>query len=525
MHADRRRARSSSPRAGSTTRRSSVRPSCGGWGCDAAWADDFHHALRVLADRRHRGLLRGVRRARARSPRRSTARTSTTAATRRSAAAASARPPTTARREQFVVFAQNHDQVGNRALGDRLPEPRRGRWPRSARCCHRSRRCCSWARSTASRRRSSSSPTTSTRRSPTATREGRRGSSPRSRALRRGGPRPAGPRDVRALQAHPRRATPSSRELYGRLLRAAPRAAATARRPTSPTTSTRGWLRVRRGAVPCWSRTSPTRACTSPSRSPATIVLATHRRRSSRATSCSRPLVGSAAAMSQEVWPGRPFPLGATVGRAGHELLAVLRERRARRAVPVRRRGQRDAHRADRAHRVQLALLPARHRSRAALRLPRPRALRARGGPPLQPARSCSSTPTRSRSRARSAGSGGNVLPYVPRTDGIRRRRPRARRRGRRPTRCPSRWSSTRASTGRATSRPTRRSTRPSSTRRTSRASRCATPDVREDLRGTYAGLASERRDRVPQGPRRHRGRAAAGPPHRRRGLPRRARA
>ena len=20
----------------------------GGWGCDAAWADDFHHALRVL---------------------------------------------------------------------------------------------------------------------------------------------------------------------------------------------------------------------------------------------------------------------------------------------------------------------------------------------------------------------------------------------------------------------------------------------------------------------------------------------
>ena len=46
---------------------------------------------------------------------------STTASTRRFGTSASARPRTTARREQFVVFDQNHDQVGNRALGDRLP--------------------------------------------------------------------------------------------------------------------------------------------------------------------------------------------------------------------------------------------------------------------------------------------------------------------------------------------------------------------------------------------------------------------
>ena len=46
-------------------------------------------------------------------------------------------------------------------------------------------------------------------------------------------------------------------------------------------------------------------------------------------------------------------------------------------------------------------------------------------------------------------------------------------------------------------------------------------PEVREDLRGTYAGLAVRAGDRVPQGARRHRGRAAAGPPHRRRVLPR----
>ena len=45
-------------------------------------------------------------------------------------------------------------------------------------------------------------------------------------------------------------------------------------------------------------------------------------------------------------------------------------------------------------------------------------------------------------------------------------------------------------------------------------------PGVREDLRGTYAGLAVRGRDRAPEGPRRHRGGAAPGPPHRRRGLP-----
>ncbi len=47
-------------------------------------------------------------------------------------------------------------------------------------------------------------------------------------------------------------------------------------------------------------------------------------------------------------------------------------------------------------------------------------------------------------------------------------------------------------------------------------------PDVREDLRGTYAGLASEPAIDVPQGARRHRRRAAARPPQGRRALPRR---
>ena len=95
-------------------------PELGGHGCDAAWADDFHHALRVLltgdtggwyaefdsmallakAFKRphvHDGIYSEFRR-------------------RRFGAPADDVPV-----ERFVVFSANHDQVGNRALGDRLP--------------------------------------------------------------------------------------------------------------------------------------------------------------------------------------------------------------------------------------------------------------------------------------------------------------------------------------------------------------------------------------------------------------------
>jgi maltooligosyltrehalose trehalohydrolase len=89
-------------------------------GQDAQWADDFHHALRVLltgeregyyrdfgklgqlAKAFHRpfvfdGIWSDVRR-------------------RRVGAPAGDLPP-----ERFVVCSQNHDQVGNRAVGDRMP--------------------------------------------------------------------------------------------------------------------------------------------------------------------------------------------------------------------------------------------------------------------------------------------------------------------------------------------------------------------------------------------------------------------
>ncbi len=93
----------------------------GGWGCDAAWADDFHHALRVLITGDAEGyyaefgaiadLAKAFHRPHVHDGTFSTFRR------RRFGAPAEGLGP-----EHFVVFSANHDQVGNRALGDRLPE-------------------------------------------------------------------------------------------------------------------------------------------------------------------------------------------------------------------------------------------------------------------------------------------------------------------------------------------------------------------------------------------------------------------
>jgi maltooligosyltrehalose trehalohydrolase len=91
-----------------------------GWGCDAAWADDFHHALRVLLTGDRDGyyeefgdvaqLAKAYHRPHVHDGQYSTYRK------RRFGAPADDVPP-----ERFVVFCQDHDQVGNRAFGDRLP--------------------------------------------------------------------------------------------------------------------------------------------------------------------------------------------------------------------------------------------------------------------------------------------------------------------------------------------------------------------------------------------------------------------
>jgi maltooligosyltrehalose trehalohydrolase len=95
-------------------------PERGGYGCDLVWADDFHHALRVLLTGERDGyyadfgelaqLAKAFHRPHVHDGAYSPFRR------RRFGAPAEDVDP-----HRFVVFCQNHDQVGNRAFGDRLP--------------------------------------------------------------------------------------------------------------------------------------------------------------------------------------------------------------------------------------------------------------------------------------------------------------------------------------------------------------------------------------------------------------------
>lgn len=91
-----------------------------GFGMDAQWCDDFHHSLRTLVTGENRGYYvdfgrveqfvkcwqEGFVYSGQYSPYRQ----------RRHGNSSKERPA-----RQFVVFSQNHDQVGNRMLGERLP--------------------------------------------------------------------------------------------------------------------------------------------------------------------------------------------------------------------------------------------------------------------------------------------------------------------------------------------------------------------------------------------------------------------
>lgn len=94
-------------------------PALGGYGLDAQWSDDFQHAVEseLIGERSvyypdfgtFHDLVRAMRQAYVYTGQYSVRRQ------RRFGA-----PPRDARADQFVVFIQNHDQVGNRALGERL---------------------------------------------------------------------------------------------------------------------------------------------------------------------------------------------------------------------------------------------------------------------------------------------------------------------------------------------------------------------------------------------------------------------
>ncbi len=91
----------------------------GGWGFDADWADDFHHALLRLLRDDDRGWLADFGRVAdlAKAFVRPYVHDGTWSAFRARRFGA---PATHVPVERFVVFSQNHDQVGNRPVGDRL---------------------------------------------------------------------------------------------------------------------------------------------------------------------------------------------------------------------------------------------------------------------------------------------------------------------------------------------------------------------------------------------------------------------
>ncbi len=94
-------------------------PELGGYGLDAQWCDDFHHALHTLLTGEDSGYycdfgsIENI----AKSLREGYVYTGQYSSYRKRNHGNSSkdRPPS-----QFVVFSQNHDQVGNRMLGERL---------------------------------------------------------------------------------------------------------------------------------------------------------------------------------------------------------------------------------------------------------------------------------------------------------------------------------------------------------------------------------------------------------------------
>ncbi len=99
-----------------------LRPSeLGGFGLDAQWNDDYHHSLRVLLTGERRGYYQDYGRAGdlAKSLREGYTYTGERSLYRQRRHGS---PTQGIPAERFVVFAQNHDQVGNRMLGERLSE-------------------------------------------------------------------------------------------------------------------------------------------------------------------------------------------------------------------------------------------------------------------------------------------------------------------------------------------------------------------------------------------------------------------
>lgn len=94
-------------------------PQIGGYGLDAHWSDDFHHALHVLLTGERTGYYQDFAGLKdlAKAYREGYAYTGEYSRFRRRRHGSPSRDIPA---ERFIVFAQNHDQVGNRMRGERM---------------------------------------------------------------------------------------------------------------------------------------------------------------------------------------------------------------------------------------------------------------------------------------------------------------------------------------------------------------------------------------------------------------------
>jgi maltooligosyltrehalose trehalohydrolase len=94
-------------------------PTVGGFGLDGQWNDDFHHALHVVLTGERTGYYQDFHDLKdlANTVREGFVHQGGYSLYRRRRHGSSSRH---CRPSQFIVFAQNHDQIGNRAVGDRL---------------------------------------------------------------------------------------------------------------------------------------------------------------------------------------------------------------------------------------------------------------------------------------------------------------------------------------------------------------------------------------------------------------------
>ena len=95
------------------------RPEAGGYGMDAQWSDDFHHALHAALTGERSGYYEdfGDLAHLARALERSFVYGGQYSAHRRRR---HGRPPTGLPSSRFLAYLQNHDQIGNRATGERI---------------------------------------------------------------------------------------------------------------------------------------------------------------------------------------------------------------------------------------------------------------------------------------------------------------------------------------------------------------------------------------------------------------------